>query len=108
MPTKRYSTEQIVSTLRQAEEELSRGLRTRAMCKKLGISEQTYRGADYSVEFVPKVKVDIVVADDRLEAVVDAIKTSARTGQIGDAKIFVSSVDQAIRIRTSEAGNYAL
>ena len=61
--------------------ELSRGLRTRAMCKNFGISEQTYRGADYSVEFVPKVKVDIVVADDRVEAVVDAIKTSARTGQ---------------------------
>ena len=69
---------------------------------------EIYRGAEYSVEFVPKVKIDIVVADDRLEAVLDAIKTSARTGQIGDGKILVSSIEQAIRIRTSEAGNDAL
>jgi nitrogen regulatory protein P-II 1 len=69
---------------------------------------EVYRGAEYSVDFVPKIKIEIVVADDRAEAVVDAIKTSARTGQIGDGKIFVSSIEQAIRIRTSEAGEDAL
>ncbi len=69
---------------------------------------EVYRGAEYSVDFVPKVKIEIVVADDRAEAVVDAIKTSARTGEIGDGKVFVSSMEQAIRIRTSEAGEDAL
>ena len=69
---------------------------------------EIYRGAEYSVEFVPKTKIEIVVADDRAEAVVDAIKTSARTGQIGDGKIFVSDMERAIRIRTSEAGDDAL
>ena len=69
---------------------------------------EIYRGAEYSVDFVPKVKIDIVVTDDRADAVVDAIKTSARTGQIGDGKIFVSPIEQAVRIRTSEAGDDAL
>ena len=69
---------------------------------------EIYRGAEYSVEFVPKIKIDIVVQDDRTDPVVDAIKTAAQTGQIGDGKIFVSSMEQAIRIRTSEAGDDAL
>ena len=69
---------------------------------------EIYRGAEYSVDFVPKIKIEIVVADDRTDAVVDGIKTSARTGQIGDGKIFVSDMEQAIRIRTSEAGDDAL
>ncbi len=69
---------------------------------------EIYRGAEYSVDFVPKIKIEIVVADDRADAVVDGIKTSARTGQIGDGKIFVSDMEQAIRIRTSEAGDDAL
>ena len=69
---------------------------------------EIYRGAEYTVDFVPKIKIEIVVADDRSDAVVDAIKTSARTGQIGDGKVFVSDVQQAIRIRTSEAGDDAL
>ena len=69
---------------------------------------EIYRGAEYSVDFVPKIKMEIVVADDRAEAVVDAVKTAARTGQIGDGKIFVSDMEQAVRIRTSEAGDAAL
>jgi nitrogen regulatory protein P-II 1 len=69
---------------------------------------EVYRGAEYSVDFVPKIKIEIVVPDDRAEGVVDAIKTAARTGEIGDGKIFVSSMEQAIRIRTSEAGDDAL
>lgn len=69
---------------------------------------EIYRGAEYSVDFVPKIKVEVVVADDRVEGVVDAIKTSARTGQIGDGKIFVADMEQAIRIRTGETGPGAL
>ncbi len=69
---------------------------------------EIYRGAEYSVDFVPKIKIEIVVADDRAAAVVDTIKSSARTGQIGDGKVFVSDMEQAIRIRTSEAGDDAL
>ena len=69
---------------------------------------EIYRGAEYSIDFVPKVKLDIVVDDDRAEAVVDAIKTSARTRQIGDGKIFISDIEQAVRIRTGEAGADAL
>ena len=69
---------------------------------------EIYRGAEYSVDFVPKIKIEIVVSDDRAEPVVDAIRTSARTGQIGDGKIFVSDMEQAVRIRTSEAGDAAL
>ena len=60
------------------------------------------------MDFVPKVKLEIVVDDDRLDAVVDAIKTSARTGQIGDGKIFVADMEQAVRIRTGEVGSNAL
>ena len=69
---------------------------------------EVYRGAEYTVDFVPKVKIELVVADDRTDAVVEGIKESARSGQIGDGKIFVSSIEQAIRIRTSEAGEDAL
>ena len=69
---------------------------------------EVYRGAEYSVDFVPKIKIEIVIADDRAEQVCDAIKTSARTGQIGDGKVFVSDMEQAIRIRTSEQGEEAL
>jgi nitrogen regulatory protein PII len=69
---------------------------------------EIYRGAEYTVDFVPKIKIDLVVADEQSEAVVEAIKTSARTGQIGDGKVFVSDIQQAIRIRTSEAGDDAL
>lgn len=69
---------------------------------------EIYRGAEYSVDFVPKVKIDIVVPDNLAESVVQGIQTSARTGQIGDGKVFVSEVDQAVRIRTSEVGEDAL
>ncbi len=69
---------------------------------------EVYRGAEYTVDFVPKVKIEIVVSDDRTDAVVEGIKETARTGQIGDGKVFVSDMEQAIRIRTSEAGEDAL
>jgi len=69
---------------------------------------EVYRGAEYSIDFVPKVRLDVVIDDDQLQAVVDAITDSARTGEIGDGKIFVSSIEQAVRIRTGEEGAEAL
>ena len=69
---------------------------------------ELYRGAEYVVDFLPKVKIEVVVSDDILEEVVNAIVESAKTGKIGDGKIFVSDIQQAIRIRTSEDGVDAL
>src|SRR5262252_9088951 len=65
---------------------------------------ELYRGAEYVVEFLPKVQITILVADDRLAQTVDAIVESARTGQIGDGKIFVTDIQEVIRIRTGERG----
>lgn len=69
---------------------------------------ELYRGAEYVVDFLPKVKLETVVPEERVDAVIDTIARSAQTGKIGDGKIFVSSVEQAIRIRTAETGNDAL
>ena len=69
---------------------------------------ELYRGAEYVVDFLPKVKIEVVVADDQLDGVIEAIIGAAKTGKIGDGKIFVSTVEQAIRIRTSEEGPDAL
>ena len=69
---------------------------------------EIYRGAEYNVEFVPKVRLEIVCDDDRAERVVEAIAQAAQTGKIGDGKIFVSDIGQAVRIRTGETGNDAL
>lgn len=69
---------------------------------------ELYRGAEYVVDFLPKLKIELVVADDQVEAALDAIQTAAKTGKIGDGKIFVSTVEQAIRIRTGENGDAAL
>ncbi len=69
---------------------------------------ELYRGAEYVVDFLPKVKVDVVVPDNLVEGAIDAIIKAARTGKIGDGKIFVSSVDQVIRIRTGETNEAAI
>lgn len=69
---------------------------------------ELYRGAEYVVDFLPKAKIELAVADDLAEQVVEAISGAARTGKIGDGKIFVSSVEQAIRIRTGETGDAAV
>ena len=66
------------------------------------------RGAEYAVDFLPKVKLEVAVADDRVDAVVEAIINAAKTGQIGDGKIFVHSLDQAVRIRTGETDRDAI
>ncbi|QDL92770.1 P-II family nitrogen regulator [Paroceanicella profunda] len=69
---------------------------------------ELYRGAEYVVDFLPKVKIEVVLADDQVDAAIEAIVSAAKTGKIGDGKIFVSSVEQAIRIRTGEEGGDAL
>ncbi len=69
---------------------------------------ETYRGAEYVVDFLPKTKIDIVVSDDMVETCVEKIKESAQTGKIGDGKIFVSDIERAVRIRTGETDNDAL
>ncbi|MGV6816804.1 MAG: P-II family nitrogen regulator [Thiotrichales bacterium] len=69
---------------------------------------ELYRGAEYVVDYLPKVKLETVVSDDRVDEVVEAIQSSANTQKIGDGKIFVSTIDQVIRIRTGETGDDAL
>ncbi|MCZ2204359.1 P-II family nitrogen regulator [Bartonella sp. A05] len=69
---------------------------------------ELYRGAQYVVDFLPKVKIEVVVADEALEQAIEAIRKAAQTKDIGDGKIFVSSIDDAIRIRTGESGIDAL
>src|SRR5580700_1797756 len=69
---------------------------------------ELYRGAEYVVDFLPKVKIEIVIPSERLEAAIDAIQKAARTGRIGDGKIFVLDVQEAIRIRTGETGADAI
>ena len=69
---------------------------------------ELYRGAEYVVDFLPKVKVEVVVADSMVEPAMDAIVKAARTGKIGDGKIFVTAVEQVIRIRTGESGDAAV
>ena len=69
---------------------------------------ELYRGAEYVVDFLPKVRIEIVVADSLVEQAIDAIIKAARTGKIGDGKIFVSALEQVVRIRTGETGKDAL
>jgi nitrogen regulatory protein PII len=69
---------------------------------------EIYRGSEYTVDFLPKIKIELVVADGRLDAAVAAIVKAAKTGKIGDGKVFVSKVDEAIRIRTEEKGEQAV
>jgi len=69
---------------------------------------ELYRGAEYVVDFLPKSKVEVAVADDQVDRVVEAITSAAKTGKVGDGKIFVTNLEQAIRIRTGETGDHAL
>ena len=69
---------------------------------------ELYRGAEYVVDFLPKVKIDVAIADDQLDRVIEAITKAANTGKIGDGKIFVVNLEQAIRIRTGETGTDAV
>jgi nitrogen regulatory protein PII len=69
---------------------------------------ELYRGAEYVVDFLPKVKIEVAVDDDKADAAIDAISKAAHTGKIGDGKVFVFSLEQAVRIRTGETGKDAL
>ena len=69
---------------------------------------ELYRGAEYVVDFLPKVKIELVIEDDMLERAVEAIMQAAHTGRIGDGKIFISSIEDAIRVRTGERGKEAI
>lgn len=69
---------------------------------------ETYRGSEYRIEFIPKIKIEVVVESSKIEKVVDAILKSAKTGQVGDGKIFIYDIDEVIRIRTDESGKQAL
>jgi len=69
---------------------------------------ELYRGAEYVIDFLPKVKIEVVVNDDQVESAIEAIRKAAETGRIGDGKIFVSAIEQAIRIRTGETGAEAV
>lgn len=69
---------------------------------------EIYRGSEYTVDFLPKVKIEIVLGDDRLQKAVDAIVASAKTGKIGDGKVFVLPIEDAVRIRTEERGESAI
>ena len=75
---------------------------------RTGGKKEVYRGSAYVVDFVPKVKLEIIVADDNVHEVVNAISEAARTGRIGDGKIFVTPIDEVIRIRTGETGEDAI
>jgi nitrogen regulatory protein P-II 1 len=83
------------------------------VCEVKGFGRQKgqtelYRGAEYVIDFLPKVKIEVVVPDHLLDAAIEAIMKSARTGKIGDGKVFVYDVEQAIRIRTGETGDTAI
>lgn len=69
---------------------------------------ETYRGSEYRIEFVPKIKIEVVVEDSKVEKIVDAILKTAKTGQVGDGKIFIYNVEDVVRIRTEESGKDAL
>jgi len=69
---------------------------------------ELYRGAEYVVDFLPKVKIELIVTDNLVDKAIEAIQSSAQTGRIGDGKIFVSTIEQAIRIRTGESGDDAI
>jgi nitrogen regulatory protein P-II 1 len=75
---------------------------------RTGGKREVYRGSAYVVDFVPKVKLEVVVADDMVVAVLDAIEKAAKTGRIGDGKIFVTPIEEAVRIRTGERGEDAI
>ena len=79
----------------------------RSFGRQKGHKEQ-YRGAEYTVDFLPKVKIELLVPDEQLQMTIDTIVTAARTGQIGDGKIFVTDLDDVVRIRTGEVGIEAI
>ena len=102
-----YKLEEVKNALTET------GIQGMTVCEVRGFGRQrghkeTYRGAEYTVDFLPKVKLEVVVDDGDLQRAIDTITSHARTGQIGDGKIFVSTLDEVIRIRTGEQGGGAV
>ena len=104
---KPFKLEEVKEALRTAGIQGMTVIETRGFGRQRGHTE-VYRGAEYQVDFVPKVKVEVLCDDDQVSQVVEAVMTAARTGKIGDGKIFVIPVDQVYRIRTGEMGSDAI
>ena len=104
---KPFKLDEVKDALQEANLQGITVLEAKGFGRQKGHTE-LYRGAEYVVDFLPKVKLEIIVADDMLDTALEAIKTAAHTGRIGDGKIFVSDVAEAIRIRTGETGDEAI
>ena len=104
---KPFKLDEVKDALQEANLQGITVLEAKGFGRQKGHTE-LYRGAEYVVDFLPKVKLEIIVADDMLEKAMEAIKGAAHTGRIGDGKIFVSDVAEAIRIRTGETGDEAI
>ena len=104
---KPFKLEEVKEALRMAGIQGMTVVETRGFGRQRGHTE-VYRGAEYQVDFVPKVKIEVLCDDDQVGPVVEAVMNAARTGKIGDGKIFVSPVDQVYRIRTGEMGTDAI
>ena len=104
---KPFKLEEVKEALRVAGIQGMTVVETRGFGRQRGHTE-VYRGAEYQVDFVPKVKIEVLCDDDQVNQVVEAVMTAARTGKIGDGKIFVSPVEQVYRIRTGEMGTDAI
>ena len=104
---KPFKLDEVKDALQEANLQGITVLEAKGFGRQKGHTE-LYRGAEYVVDFLPKVKLEIIVADDMLNPALEAIQSAAHTGRIGDGKIFVSNVANAIRIRTGETGNEAI
>jgi nitrogen regulatory protein P-II 1 len=104
---KPFKLDEVKSALTQVGVQGLTVIEVRGFGRQKGHTEH-YRGAEYTIDFVPKVKIEVVVADADAESVIDVIRRAARTGQIGDGKIFISTLEEAIRIRTGESGEDAV
>ena len=104
---KPFKLDEVKDALQEANLQGITVLEAKGFGRQKGHTE-LYRGAEYVVDFLPKVKLEIIVADDMLDTALEAIQSAAHTGRIGDGKIFVSDVAEAIRIRTGEKGNEAI
>ena len=104
---KPFKLDEVKDALQEANLQGITVLEAKGFGRQKGHTE-LYRGAEYVVDFLPKVKLEIIVADDMLDSALEAIQSAAHTGRIGDGKIFVSDVADAIRIRTGETGDEAI
>ena len=104
---KPFKLDEVKEALQDAGVQGMTVLEAKGYGRQKGHSE-LYRGAEYVIDFLPKIKIEVVVSDDRVNSVVDAIQAAARTGKIGDGKIFITDVLDVIRIRTGETGAQAV